>query len=61
MRKHILVAGVLSSWVTSIIYYQVEEMTGYAFKPLIVLAVIMMVLGLFLGCRESKETTRREA
>lgn len=61
MRKSILLAGVLSAWIMAIIYDKINEITGYAFKPLIGVAVIMMILGLWLGCQESKGTTRGEA
>ena len=61
MRKSILVVGAAGAWIVSIIYYQIEVMTGYTFKPLLCLAVIMLALGLFLGCRENRETTKGEA
>jgi hypothetical protein len=61
MRTSILVAGVSSAWIMSIIYYQIDVMTGFEFKPLLCLAIIAMALGLFLGCRKNKETTKGEA
>ena len=61
MKMSIIVATLLSAWAMAIIYYQVEIGTGIELKPLLYVAIITMTAGIYLGCRENKETLEEEA
>ena len=61
MRTSTFVKSMLSAWFMAIIYYQVEVETGIELKPLLCASVITMAVGLYLGCRNDKETTEEEA
>ena len=61
MRTSILIPSLSSVWLMSVIYYNIEVNTGIEFRPLLYAAVLVMIVGLVLGCRNDKETTKEEA
>lgn len=60
MKQSTCVLSMLSAWFMAVIYYFIEMKTGVEPTLLLVSAIATMVVGLYLSCRESKETKKEE-
>lgn len=60
MRSTILVGGTISAWILAIIYYQIKTIIGMDIEPLMYAAIITLVVGLYLGLQDNKETEKGE-
>lgn len=60
MRTSAIVASSVSAWFMAVVYYQIEVETGVELTLLLYTAIITMTIGLYLGCKENKETLKEE-
>lgn len=60
MQRSTLMISLLGSWALAIIYDKVRINTGVEIKLLLWTAILTMIVGLYLYCRNPKETYERE-
>ena len=61
MRMSTMMVSAISAWIMAVVYDWIEVTTGMEIRPILYVAVLVMATGLYLGCRNDKETARGEA
>lgn len=61
MQMLTLKLSTIGAWITALVYNWIRVHLGVDVWLLLCVAVIILVFGLYTGCKENKETTKGEA
>lgn len=58
MQMLTLKLGVFSAGLTAVVYDQIQATTGVELRALLYVAVVLLGIGLFMGCKENKQSMK---